>query len=67
MALDTRNARAAIFGLGWLFPLALPAPDGAIDVENRAALANAFSAVAAVTTVMGVYRAPYRRRRWLAG
>ena len=54
MAVDTRNKRASVLGLAMAVTLVLPAPDGALDAEDRQQVALSYASLAAAAVAPGV-------------
>ena len=53
MALDSRSKRASSVGLGLLFVLAPPSPDGALAQGDRQHIAASYAGVLAAAPVLG--------------
>lgn len=59
MAVDTRNKRASVLGIGLAFRLVLPAPDASVDTADRAHVAYSYAGLAADSPIP--YRPSVRR------
>jgi hypothetical protein len=54
VAVDTRNRRASVIGLGLSALLVLPAPDGALDLGDRQQVAACYRGIDAAVQVARV-------------
>lgn len=51
MAVDTRNKRASVLGVGLLAALVLPAPDSSLSSGDRAQLTGSYAGLDAISPI----------------
>ena len=59
MAIDTRNKRASVIGLGLMFVRCYPAPDGTIDANDRRHIALGYAGIDVSDSSVGDTAIPF--------